>query len=259
MSRHNLMRIATLATIAGCATPLFGPTALGQPDSSWTQVPPPSLFELQLQFPGTRTWVGSASCHVTATSPKDNTSYSGDETHTWTIIPWVIYTNTTKSMAFYAENWTATGTGGDGTRTWTVNATGKIKDAGGNYFPAPGYLAFWLPPNSGLLNIARFSAGQTDPSGSTGGLSASVGEIAFPGPVLPTNPSGSDPVFQTIVADPNIKDSVKGTSSNLTHGSILSNEPGDGVNNWTCQWDFEYPPLHVQPLPPKSLVKPPGR
>src|SRR2546429_1796564 len=41
MSRHNLMRIATLATIAGCATALFGPTALGQPDPSWTQVPPP--------------------------------------------------------------------------------------------------------------------------------------------------------------------------------------------------------------------------
>jgi len=67
-------------------------------------------------------------------------------------------------------------------------------------------------------------------------------------------------VFQTIVADPNIKDSVKGTSSMTTNNqSILANEPSDGVNNWTCQWDFEFPPLHLQPLPPKSLVKPPGR
>jgi hypothetical protein len=252
MSRHNLMRIATLATIAGCATALFGPTALGQPDPSWTQVPPPPLFELQLQFPGTRTWVGSASCHVTAKSPMNNTNYSGDETHTWTIIPWVIYTNSTNSMTYYAETWTATGTGTDGKQTWTVNATGKIKVGGNNYVPAPGYLQFWLPPNSSLLNIARFSSQQTDPSGATGGLSTQVWELPFPGPVSATN-------FQTIVADPNIKDSVKGTSSMTNSGNILANEPGDGVNNWTCQWDFEYPPLHKQPLPPKSLVKPPGR
>jgi hypothetical protein len=68
-------------------------------------------------------------------------------------------------------------------------------------------------------------------------------------------------MFQNIVADPNIKDSVKNPSpvTMMNMGSILSNEPGDGVNNWTCQWDFEYPPLHLQPLPHKSLVKPPGR
>jgi hypothetical protein len=87
MARHNRMRIATLATIGGCATALFGPIALGQPDPTWTQVPPPSLLQLQLQFPGTRTWVGAASCNVTATS---------HETHTWTIIPWVVYTDSNK-------------------------------------------------------------------------------------------------------------------------------------------------------------------
>jgi hypothetical protein len=252
MLRHTLMRIATVATIAGCATSLFGPTALGQPDPSWTQVPPPSLFELQLQFPGTRTWVGSASCHVTATSPKNNTNYSGEETHTWTIIPWVIYTNNTKSMTFYAENWTATGSGKDGTRTWTVNATGKMKVGMNNYVPTPGYLHLWIPPNTGLLNIARFSSQQTDPSGSTGGLSTEVWEIDFP--------KGAQ---NPIVATPGIIDSVITTPANpwtqTTNGAILSNEPGDGVNKWSCSWDFEYLPLHVQPLPPTSLVKPPGR
>jgi hypothetical protein len=244
---HLLIRIATLVTFAGSATALFVPIALGQ-SLPGTPIPPPPLLTLELQFPGSRTWIGRASCTITGSS-HSQPDYSGTETHTWQIIPWLIYTN--GSMTFYAETWTATGSGKNNKDSWTVNATGRDK----NGTPIPGYLQFWLPPNSNLLNIKRWSDQQVDFNGSVGGQSAEVGEPAFPGPVSGIAPNQS---FGFIVADQNVVDSVKSPANvtATTTGAILSNEPGDGVNDWTCNWDFEYPPLHLQPLPPKSLMKP---
>jgi hypothetical protein len=180
---------------------------------------------------------------VTASSPS-NKDYSGTETHTWEIIPWVIYTNSTNSMTFYAENWTATGQGKNASQTWTVNAKGT----------APGYLQFWLPPNSSLLNIKRWSTQQTDYNGTSGGNTTTISELAFPGPV-----SGSPPAFENIVATAGVIDSVKSSSPVMLTdgGSILANEPSDGVNIWTCQWNFKYQPLHLSPISSGLLVKPP--
>ena len=125
---HRWMRIAALATIASCAIALFGPTAFGQPQGS-TELPMPSTLMQYLFAP---IWHGSATCTVTASSPTDP-SYSGVETHRWDIIPWEIYTNATNSMKYYLENWTATGSGHNATKHWTVNAT---SDTG------PGWLQF---------------------------------------------------------------------------------------------------------------------
>jgi hypothetical protein len=247
---HRLMGIATLVTLAGCATALFGPTALGQPLSDWTQVQPRPALKLELQFPGSKTWTGSASCTGTGSSSMKDPNYSGTETHTWTIIPWLIYTDGTHT--YYAETWTATGSGSNSTNSWTVNATGK--DINGQ--PTPGYL--WFRLSSGLLNISRFSTQQVDHTGSSGGLSADVGEPAFPGPLV--GPA-SNQSFGTIVADPTVLDSVKSPANGVTLktvGSSLSNEPGDATTSWTCTWDFEYAP-HLQPLPRKPLVKPPQK
>jgi hypothetical protein len=52
---HRLMRIAALATVAGCATALFGPTALGQPQT-WLKVPPPPLLPHLQQYWQYTTW-----------------------------------------------------------------------------------------------------------------------------------------------------------------------------------------------------------
>jgi hypothetical protein len=171
MSLLSMVRIATLAMVAGCATALC-PTAFGQPQSDWTQVPPPPLPSQRVE----KTWVGSASCNVIASSPKKDVNYEGAEFHKWEIIPWLIYTDS--KDRFYAENWTANGGGKNGqNQNWTVNAKG----------PTPGYLQFWLPTASSLLHVRRWSSAQEDPNGittaSTGTAIPAVKEIDFPGPV----------------------------------------------------------------------------
>lgn len=226
----RLRCFATLATV--CATALLGPAALGQPQGA-TKVPPPDLLGHLAEYWETSTWFGSATCTVMG---MNGTGYSGTETHKWEIIPWDIYT--TASMAYFAENWTATGMGQGGGKHWTVNAKG----------PSPGYLQFWLPPGSSLLNIARSSSQQTDHHGSTGGNSTQVWEVAFPGPVLMNN-------FQPIVATPGVVNSIQGTSSLTTTGGILSNEPGDGTNSWTCSWNFQYHPVYPSPPPGPHIIK----
>ena len=240
---HRLMRIAALATVAGCATALFGPTALGQPQT-WLKVPPPPLLPHLQQYWQYTTWWGSATCTVTATSPKTDTSYSGTETHKWEIIPWDIYTdNPPGTFTYFAENWTATGTGMNSTKNWTVNAH---SDTG------PGFLKFWLPPGSSLLNIGRQSSQQTSHNGSTGGNSTQVWELNFPGSAV----SGTSPNqnFSTaIVASQGVINSVQGSSSMKSTGIILTNEPNDGVNSWTCSWNFQYGPPLLSPVPPHKL------
>jgi hypothetical protein len=65
-------------------------------------------------------------------------------------------------------------------------------------------------------------------------------EIDFPGPV---------------VAMAGIPDKILNGSTRTTVGSILANEPSDGVNIWECSWDFEYPRL-LSPAPTGPLEKP---
>jgi hypothetical protein len=166
-------------------------------------------------------------CIVTGHSPKDDISYGGQETHKWEIIPWLIYTDSNNNT-YYAENWTASGSGSKSGNTWTVNAHGSV----------PGYLWFRLPVGSNLLEISRVSSQQTAQMGSTSG---SVLEIPFP----------------TTDAATGAIDIVQGSlQKRAVPANILTNEPADGVNDWDCMWKFEYRPLYLSPKP-GALVRPP--
>jgi hypothetical protein len=228
----SLMRIAM---VAGCATALFGPSAFGQ-DPSWTQVPAPPLASQREE----NTWTGSASCNVTASSPKEDVNYQGGELHKWRIIPWVIYTDSKDT--FYAENWTANGGGQNGqNQNWTVDAKGST----------PGYLQFWVPIVSSLLHIRRWSSQQEDPHGTTTRTIRSG--ITISSVITPTKEID----FPTsIAAEKGFPDTIKGGFTGTTVGSILANEPSDGVNIWECSWDFEFQPL-LSRAPTGSLEKPP--
>lgn len=228
---HRLTHVVILAALA--ATALFGPTALAQPTGS-TPVPPPPSFPPEYQDWAARTWFGSASCHLIGSSP--TTNYMGDETHTWEIVPWVIFT--TSSMVFYAENWTATGKDKITGHAWTIKAKAQ----------SFGYLQFWLPPGSNLLHIRRWSAGLKDPNGATNSGNNNnpppVWEALFPGPVNPVSNN-----FDDIVATPGIVNSVQGSSSLTTTGSTMVGQPSDGKTTWDCKWDFQYRPNQITRLP----------
>jgi Divergent InlB B-repeat domain len=212
----RLTHVVVLATLA--ATGLFGPTALAQPAGS-TQVAPPATVPLELQA---STWVGSASCTVTGMNSKNDPSYSGTETHKWEIIPWVIYTNSDNSIVYYAEQWTAVGGGGDSKESWSVNAKG----------PVPGYLQFWLPPGSSLLNIKRWSSQLEDHTGATVTNKSTLAKS--------TSPVWELNNFPTSVATLNVPNVVEGSSSFMLPGNFLVKEPNDAENQWDCSWDFEY-------------------
>jgi alpha-tubulin suppressor-like RCC1 family protein len=225
------LHVLVLTTLA--ATALFGPTALAQPTGS-TPVPPPPSFPAEYQYWAAKTWFGSASCHLIGSSP--TTNYMGDETHTWEIVPWVVFT--TGSMVFYAENWSATGKDKITGHAWTIKAKAL----------SYGYLQFWLPPGSNLLHIIRESSGLKDPNGATDSNNNNkpdpVWEPSFPGPVNPVSNN-----FDPIVATPSIVDSVQGSSSLTTTGSIMVGQPSDGKTTWDCMWDFQYRPNQITRLP----------
>jgi hypothetical protein len=63
-------------------------------------------------------WVGTISCTKTVTGP----TYHHKEIQTWYVGGGPPPTSTGETV--YPTEWTSTGSGGDGTETWNVNATG---------------------------------------------------------------------------------------------------------------------------------------
>jgi len=216
MSRRHLIWIATLMAAVACTTAV--------------------VSQAGAQAIPTSHWVGSVTCTVTTTSADSTISYTDQQTHTWSIWPFLI--STQGAFTYYSDVWTVTGSGSKSGGS-NPNISLSWKTDGRGY----GFFKFWVSGSD--LNIARGNSQLEDQSGI---LVTQTNSGTIPPTVTFYPASVPEQNFDTITV-PATTTHVVGSSTPTVTGSVGYQEPGASKHTQMCSWNLHYGPVLLQPPP----------
>jgi hypothetical protein len=214
MSRRDLISIATVMAAVACTTALV------------------SLAGAQA-IP-TSHWVGSVTCTITTTSTDPNVSYTDQQTHTWSIWPFLI--STQGAFTYYSDVWTVTGSGSksDGS---TIRLGWKTDGKGYGFFK------FWVLGTD--LHIQKGNSQLEDHSG----ILVTQTDSGTNPPTVTVYPASVwEQDFGTIIV-PATTTHVVDSSTPTISGSVGYQQPGKSAHTDVCSWNLQYGPVLLQPPP----------
>ena len=215
MSRRHLIWIATLMAAVACTTAVV--------NQAGAQAIPTSH------------WVGSVTCTVTTTSADSTISYTDQQTHTWSIWPFLI--STQGAFTYYSTVWTVTGSGSKSDSisnirlSWNTNGRGY------------GFFKFWVMGSD--LQIQRGNSQLED----QGGILVTQTDSSKTPPTVTVYPASVwEQNFDTIIV-PATTAHVVGSSMPTITGSVGYQQPGNSKSTKMCSWNLQYGPVLLQPPP----------
>ena len=149
-------------------------------------------------------WSGQMQCKKADTGP----GYANNETQTWTVAPGISQGAT--GQTFYPEQWKSTGSGGNATQSWVINASGT------------GTLAVFA--NGSGINFERFNSQIAFPNGYISTPPPDYTEYEYQwSPFGNSNANATHVQGSTTVTSPTCDSPV---------------QPGGSSCTVTCSWDF---------------------
>jgi len=215
MSRRHLIWIATLMAAVACTTAV--------------------VSRVDAQAIPTSHWVGSVTCTLTTMSADPNISYTDQQTHTWSIWPFLI--STQGAFTYYSAIWTVTGSGSKSESGSQTSLSWKTDGRGYGFFK------FWVSGSN--LNIQKGNSQLEDQNGTmvtqTDSSKNPPAVTVYPAPVWEQD-------FATIIV-PTTTTHVVGSSMPTVTGSVGYEQPGKSSSTETCSWNLQYGPVLLQPPP----------